>query len=348
MQPSGDAGRGVETTRGNDQVRSGHMKKAVRGRCSSSIGKFCFILSLTSCAGTGQYDSFAQAGITYTNAADPAFGAFRRLSLELSAERLQAISPPPQRNTRRRRTDVQTGFDFTQCSRAPANTESRPDVEGQPSIFSQFVCQSMRRVELTRELEKHTRRLRGYFTALDDLAKSDAAAQAGAAATAALDGASKIGDQLRVRLPGEFGAIPAATRLVTDLVVRQRLRSRLVQDERVLRRELQTQDRALEFLMANTADEQRNLLQQRFERQIVAPWRVGSAPTLGDQWNANYVSNLDSPDSADALSTARRAVASLTAALDEIIKGGDASAAVGQAVADANALLDIIEPLARR
>lgn len=285
----------------------------------------CISLAASGCSNQKQYASFAQAGLTASDAVTAILPVYAEIYLDASSERLLADrAGTPGREP--------LAFSPSECRGAPTDE------------FVRRTCDDLREMQLLAELQAHMALMRRYFAALDAVATSSAPAEASADAGAIVKDLSATGAAMKARLAAPEVAIPTATGLVLNTAISGALRARLQADQQTIRTELALEKQVLTQLDRDLTQRQADLFTLKFQRTVVVPYADGTALTQGDAWIARRQAMLISrlTGSGGAMQQAISALESLTKAFEALVQGGDARAELTQAIADANAASTII------
>jgi hypothetical protein len=303
-------------------------------------------LLLLACAGPGEYADVARAGATYTEALDPVLVAVAQTRLDASGEAAlaEARSPLGRRQVRLRRTAAYEPTDPFDAEGCPA-VDVPPAEPNSPAARRLRDCVDRRYVDSLSLLREHNQQLQGYFAAVLALATTDAPARAEAAATS-LAGAGDVAAQLGAAVPAELAAVGPLARVAAQGLARNALRAELEGRAPLIRWHLALHDRLLRTAEREVALNRPAAMLARYQRQVGLPWWSGEAGQSGDVWIADRNAAFLAPRRPAEVAAARRALASLNAAFEVLVSGGDFEAQATQALIDANEALDIAERLA--
>jgi hypothetical protein len=257
-----------------------------------------------SCDHSSQYTGLAQLGSAYAAAIDKVLVAASTIKIDATSERLLAdrrLAPP-----------------------TIASYRGQTDVDEE-------------RLKIIERLRMRVRLMRGYLSALNDLATSaspDAAVQAAAAAEFAIQKLQGHDFQLSAG-----NVTSPIAKIAVHSVVRSPLRNELEARQVLIRTELVLQQKLIEQLAEIEAHDLAVLRQQLENREVIAPF-IASAPISDPgQWVANRRAVLGLASVPADILAAASAVQKLRMAFEKLIEGKLTVDQVNSLLIDFNAIL---------
>ena len=267
------------------------------------------------CASTQEYARFAQAGTTYSAAADRLLAAAAQTAVDATSERLL-------QDDRLSNRDLNSYEALSKIDRD--------------------------RLQAIGRLRAHARLLSLYFVLLNELATSDAPQQAQQAVDRITTGLNRFGAELRGSpLVTNQDAFAAVTKLAVASVIRASLKDELNKRKDTIQVELKTQEEMLRILSAGIQHDLTIINQSREQRLVIDPLIATTPIARPDEWIANRRMVLISQSNIAELGRASQAAEELRNAFESLVAGKLDLPRVNALLSDLDSILSVAEAIRR-
>lgn len=292
------------------------MKK--NGVCYAMLALIVLALLALGCA-EKQYAALGQAGTAYGAAMDNLLLATAKLRINSNSEKILTL----------RR-------DFMETSNGQLTEQDKPVIIKEYNEYNELDASLLATIE---KLRKQTKLLTSYFSALNELATSDAPERAKNAATGLATSMNKFSDALLLQFPQiKTDVAGMVAKLVVSAMIDAQLRQVLEATKKEVGTALAVQQEVLDRLSKMVAKDIKDIQKAQAKRYLLDPLESSQPIAKPDEWVEKRLKILTMPMTIDEMQAASQAAGKLLKAYERILKGElDAS--------EVNSLLNYMEGL---
>lgn len=302
------------------------MRK-LKGKGWSNLAAFAVILLiLTAGCAEKQYAALGQAGTAYGAAMDNLLLATAKLRINANSEKILKL----------RR-------DFMEASQGQLTDQDKAVIMKQYKEYNELDTSLLMTIE---KLRKQTKLLTSYFSALNELASSDAPERARDAATGLATSINNFSEALLLQFPQiKANVAGMVTKLVVSAMINAQLRQVLEATKMQVGTALAVQQEVLDLLSKMVAKDINDIKKAQAQRYLLEPLESSHNLAKPDEWAEKRLKILTMPMTVDEMQAASQAAGKLLKAYKRILQGELDSAEVNSLLTYMEGMVAVAEAL---
>ncbi len=317
----------------------------IKNRILSYSALVLLIVLSVGCVSNEKFVKFSQAGSAYSKALDGLLVSSMYITIDARSEEL-----------------LTDDIDYYDTYKIKVEKASPADVEDLKKNLEEEYAERIEsdlinynklneeRIDILNKLRNHAKLLSKYFQSLNKLATSNASQEAANAANNLVGSVNSLGNEIRgmpiVNDPTR-NAISQITNIVVSAAIRGKLNKHFQDNKDTLLKELNTQEKLLEYLSNIITEDLKDSKQSGMDRLVLAPLVEIKPISLKEQnkWIDNRKKILLMKTTIDEMGNAQKAAKSLNDSFKKIVQDKIELEDINGLISDIESIINVVETL---